>query len=197
MNDSRYDAAYYQTANYDGYLDRRDRYLRTAAEIVDTLTKFKLLDRATDTILDYGCGPGFLLDGFELLGYAALGVEVSEWARKRANDRGRRVVTEPQRASVLVALDVLEHMTDADCERAVASVDARVAVVRVPCSTDGGRTFHLEVSRRDPTHINCKTKQQWVDRLRELGYATVLPLNLYTIYDTDGVACMLAVRETP
>lgn len=94
----------------------------------------------------------------------------------------------------MLALDVFEHETDEEISRDVKKIDPNVMVVRIPNSTDGGKTFHLEVSQRDPTHINCKTKQQWVDFLENLGYFS-MRLNLYSIYDSDGVTCLLLIKK--
>jgi 2-polyprenyl-3-methyl-5-hydroxy-6-metoxy-1,4-benzoquinol methylase len=189
-----FDATYYQSANYTDYLERRDRYLRTAAEIVELLIKLCLLTPG-DTICDYGCGPGFLVEGFKAQGHVAYGAEVSEWAMAQAAARDIPVHHGPIAADIMTALDVFEHMTDAQITEAIRTVNPRVLVARIPCSTDGGKTFHLAVSRRDPTHVNCRTKNQWIAFLGTLGYAAVLRINGYSFYDSDGVACLLAVKS--
>jgi SAM-dependent methyltransferase len=188
-----FDASYYATGNYAGYLERRDRYLRTAAEIVDLLTKLSLI-REGDWILDYGSGPGLLIEGFKEAGHWSFGVDISAWAREQAKERRHEVIEHPVSAPIMTALDVFEHMTDAQVTEAIRAVNPRVLVARIPCSTDG-KQFHLAVSRRDPTHINVKTKEQWIAFLGALGYAAVLRINGYSFYDSDGVACLLAVRQ--
>lgn len=188
-----YSASYYATGNYANYAERRDRYLRTAAELSELLERLSLL-RTNDTVLDYGCGPGYLIEGLRARGYSAGGVEVSEWARDQAAQRGLPVVADPFPASVMLAMDVFEHMTDEQVREAIRAVTPRVLVARIPVSTDGGATFHLAVSRNDVTHINCKTKERWEAFLADLGYLT-MRLSLYTVYDSPGVAALLAVRR--
>jgi len=86
---------------------------------------------------------------------------------------------------------VFEHMSDETIKDVITTLEPKAMVVRIPSSTDGGKTFHLEVSRADPTHINCKTKEQWIVFFQGLGYRTFLKLNLFTVYDTPGVSCLL------
>lgn len=190
-----YDADYYRSSNYADYLERGDRYRKTAYELVDLLRKLNLVERDS-SIVDYGCAVGFLLDGFKELGYSnVLGVEVSEWARQEAKTRGHRILESVTgmclSPDLLISMDVFEHMTDKEVSRVILETSPKALLVRIPTSTDGGKTYHLEVSRADPTHINCKTKEQWIRFFRDFGYQTFLRLNLYTVYDTPGVSCLL------
>lgn len=190
-----YDANYYRSSNYADYLERADRYKKTANELMGLMRSLGIVQRDS-FIMDYGCAVGFLLEGFKELGYTnVLGVEVSEWAREEARKRGNKVIETVNGMSLspdlLVSLDVFEHMTDKEVSRALIETSPKALLVRIPTSTDGGKTFHLEVSRADPTHINCKTKEQWIEFFRGFGYQTFLRLNLYTVYDTPGVTCLL------
>jgi cyclopropane fatty-acyl-phospholipid synthase-like methyltransferase len=192
-----YDSDYYRSSNYADYLERADRYKKTAYELTDLLRKLNLVQKDS-TLVDYGCAVGFLLEGFQEAGYSnVLGYEISDWAVSEGRRRGNRIHywgyfdADPFATNVLTALDVFEHMTDEQVMDVVQTLNPSAMVVRIPSSTDGGKTFALEVSRADPTHINCKTKEQWIEFFRGLGYRTFLRLNLYTVYDTPGVTCLL------
>jgi SAM-dependent methyltransferase len=190
----QYGESYYRTGNYHDYLGRAARYRRTAAHLTDSLYARDLID-ARSSILDFGCGVGFLLRGFRALGFQNLaGCEVSEWAAAQARRKGLDVAVpdRPGRYDLVTYLDVLEHMSDDEVVEAILRHPARVIVVRIPVSTDGGRTFHLPVSRADPTHVNCKDKAAWRGTLRAGGYDRVVPLDRPTIYDSDGVMACLA-----
>jgi SAM-dependent methyltransferase len=196
---THYNADYYKSSNYADYLERADRYKKTAYELVDLLRKLNLINRES-RIVDYGCAVGFLLEGFYELGYRDVaGYEVSDWAIAEGTRRGNDItkwddsVNWAQSADVLTALDVFEHMEDAEIKRVLKVLTPSCLILRIPTSVDGGKTFALEVSRQDPTHINCKTKDQWIQFLQKLGYETCLKLNLYTIYDTPGVTCLLCL----
>lgn len=196
-----YPEEYYKTSNYADYLEREGRYKKTAYEIADLLTrKLSLVDQGS-LILDYGCAVGFLLEGFKELGFRNVsGVELSDWARKTALNRGNRVISvdefhaqPPTQVDLMIALDVFEHMTDAEIGKALIQANPKALLVRIPCSTDGGKTFHLDISKQDPTHINCKTKEEWQNLFRDFEFRAWIPLNLYTIYDSPGVYSCLVI----
>lgn len=195
-----YNADYYKSSNYADYLERADRYKKTAKELAGLLHSLNLIQKDS-LIVDHGCAIGFLLEGFKELGYAnVLGLEISEWARAEAKKRGNVVWDSSnydwvswvgQRIDLMVSLDVFEHMTDQEVYNLLFFAKPKALLVRIPTSTDGGKSFHLEVSRADPTHINCKTKEQWIELFKSFGYQTFLRLNLFTVYDTPGVSCLL------
>lgn len=190
-----YGPTYFQSANYTGYLERGDRYQRTACEIIDILRKLGRLQKGS-RIVDYGCATGMLIEGLKSEGYGAIvGVDISKWAREQAALRGlvvRASAREIGRADVLIALDVLEHMEDSAIAEVFHVLTPDTFLARIPVSTDG-HDFHLAVSRQDPTHINCKTKARWEAMFRELSYSTTR-LHLFSIYDSPGVACLLGFR---
>lgn len=197
-----YTAEYYRSSNYADYLERADRYKKTATEIVDLLRKLSLIE-PDRLVIDYGCAVGFLLEGIQQAGHQnCVGVDISDWAISMARSRGSRVGKSLEeldlgdiktKPPVMVALDVFEHMTDGDIIQVVSEAQPEAMVLRIPSSVDGGKTFALEVSRADQTHINCKTKDQWEAFFNTLGYSTCLRLNLFTIYDTPGVSCWLVL----
>jgi 2-polyprenyl-3-methyl-5-hydroxy-6-metoxy-1,4-benzoquinol methylase len=195
-----YDANYYRSSNYADYLERADRYKKTAFELSDLLRKLKLITN-NSCILDYGCAVGFLMDGLKEVGHwNTFGFDVSEWAANEARQRDNVVYTDLHDLAelsseiginVMIALDVFEHMTDYQVVDALDKVKPKTIIARIPVSTDGGNSFHLSVSRADKTHINCKTTEQWIQLFKLCGYKTFLRINLYTVYDTPGVCCLL------
>lgn len=196
VNPTVYTAEYYQSSNYADYLERSERYKKTAFEISALLKSLNLVNRES-FIIDFGCAVGFLMKGFQEVGLKNIvGVEISDWARSRAQKTGLTVYKSvdnfvPSPVDLLIALDVFEHMTDQEIAKVLTKTFPRALLVRIPSSTDGGKTFTLEISRQDPTHINCKTKEQWIEFFKEFEYKTFFRLNLYTVYDTPGVTCLL------
>ena len=180
-----FDEAYYTTNNYENYLERRPRYLHTAKNLIDLLNSISLLND-NPSILDFGCAVGFLLEGFK--NYNIQGYDISEWAIKQAKEKKLPIVDNlTSKFDIMISLDVFEHMNDEDIKSALAIVDPKILIVRIPVSLDGN-TFALDISRRDSTHINCKTKQDWINFL---NYPFNLRINIETIYDTDGVMCCI------
>ncbi len=194
-----FDKEYFTSINYTDYLDRYDEYEKLAIDVTDLLSKINLLDKNTK-ILDYGCAVGLLVQALDNIGYKnAYGYDISEWALGEAKKKNLKIldkVPEKNGYGVTFCLDVLEHMYDTDIEYFLQTLSSDVLVLRIPVSTDGGETFHLSISKRDPTHINCKTKDSWKDLLKGYGYKIFLNLNLYTIYDTKGVWSCICLKDS-
>lgn len=190
-----FDKDYFQSANYTNYLDRQEKYTRTAEEIFDRLKTFGLLNKKY-SVLDYGCAVGFLSHGFRELGISDIdSYDISQWAKQQARARGCRVV-ESLRDSydIGIFLDVLEHMEDSNIEQVFRETKFNSILVRIPCSVPAEpNKFYLEVSRRDSTHINCKTPEQWINKFRDLGYGTCLPITMNTIYNSPGCFCAVFI----
>jgi 2-polyprenyl-3-methyl-5-hydroxy-6-metoxy-1,4-benzoquinol methylase len=193
---NQYNEEYYKSVNYVTYLNRKPKYVKHAREIDMLLKSFNLIS-ADSKILDYGCAVGFLIEGFLENGYNNVhGYDISEWAVQQCKSKNINVVDiiDNHDYDLICCLDVLEHMTDDEIINSFSKLNGNMMLVRIPCSTNGV-DFHLEVSKVDPTHCNCKTKTQWVELLRKLGYNFFLPINTNTIYDSDGVMCYLCFKE--
>jgi SAM-dependent methyltransferase len=193
---NKFDEQYYKTNNYANYLSKKERYLRTAEEIYQTFNKFSMLDTES-TILDYGCGVGFLIAGFEKIGFNNVyGYDISEWASAKALEFGHKLISKPEGFYDLgIFLDVLEHMTDEQIDTTFLKLEFNKVLVRIPCSvpTDP-KQFFLDVSRQDDTHINCKTPSDWIECFRKMGYKVHMELNMATIYNSDGCFCSLFIK---
>jgi len=188
---------YFTMFNYADYLDRYDRYEKLTVDIVDLLKKIGL-QKKDSRILDYGCAVGFLVEALTKLGYKnTYGYDISEWAIQKAKEKNLNIIDEVEKDfyDVIYCLDVVEHMYDDEIDNFLSKLDTKVMVVRIPVSTDGGESFHLSVSRRDPTHINCKTKEQWKNLFKQYGFDNFLDISLSQIYNTTGVWCTLCLKN--
>ena len=188
-----FDEQYYRTNNYTDYLSKRERYVKTAEEIQQVFHKFSVIDQQS-TILDYGCSLGFLIKGFEKVGFKNVsGYDISDWAVEQARKNGCNILDHAQGAFNLgIFLDVLEHMTDQQIAELFSKIRLDKVLVRIPCAVvEQPNQFYLEVSRRDPTHINCKTDRDWIKLFESMGYVNCFRLNMSTIYDSPGCFCCL------
>jgi SAM-dependent methyltransferase len=190
-----FNEAYYRSNNYVDYLSKRERYVRTAEEIKQVFYKFSVIDQDS-TILDYGCSLGFLIKGFEKAGFKNVsGYDISEWAVTQARSNGCHILDHAQGTFDLgIFLDVLEHMSDQQILDLFDQLRLNKVLVRIPCAVaQQPEQFYLDVSRRDPTHVNCKTDQDWIALFKNLGYHNHFRLNMCTIYDSPGCFCCLFV----
>ena len=192
MNNT-YTQQYYKTNNYKDYLLKKDRYLKLAIELNDFFDKINILRDKDSKILDYGCAVGFLLDGIKSIGYIDTnGYDISEWAISQVNKSHNIIdINKRQKFDIIFFLDVLEHMTDEQIKEVFDKIKSNILVVRIPCCDENEDDFFLEISRMDETHINRKTKKEWVDFFNKNGYKNFIKLNLNNIYDSTGVFCAI------
>jgi len=188
---NKFTEEYYKSNNYVDYLSKKERYVKTAEEIYQTFGKFKIIDQSS-SILDYGCSLGFLIKGFEKIGFKNIyGYDISEWAISKAKELDCKIIERVEGTFDLgIFLDVLEHMEDSEITKVFSKIHFDYVLVRIPCSVEANPTeFHLEISRADKTHINCKTEKDWIEFFKKLGYSKHLYLNMSTIYNSDGCFC--------
>lgn len=189
---TEYDESYYKTGNYENYLDRKPEFDELASELHGLLSS---LDHMNGPILDFGCAVGMLLDAFHDLGVEGEGVEISEWARQRAIDKGHTVHEELpnwHHYPVTFALDVLEHMDEEQLDEFLYNLNTEVLVFRVPTVVDGN-DYYIEEARNDPTHKIRWTEEEWKYEIEQQCYF-VVPLMLPNIYCADGAYCGLAFK---
>jgi|TARA_R110000744_G_scaffold238416_1_gene355896 hypothetical protein len=184
-----FDEKYFTSGNYVDYLSRQGRYEKLAQDMLTLYNSINLIS-PHDDILDYGCATGLLLNGLHKHGFCNThGYDISEWALSKVRSEHRILeLNKKQSFDHCFCLDVLEHMTDQEIKFTFSKLTAFILTVRIPCSLDG-KGFHLAPSRADKTHINCKTREEWINFLGLLDYELLFTLNLSQIYDSDGVFC--------
>lgn len=186
-----YDKSYYTELNYTDYLSRENRYIALAKETTSLLSQINLL---SEPILDYGCAVGHLLSGLNKLKLDCVGYDVSQWALEEARKKGNVTDEIPtDRFGVGYFLDVLEHIEENELNTLFNKVNCNVIIFRMPVVANEGEDYVLEVSRKDKTHVIKWTRQQWRKYFAKFRYE-VLPLSLYTIYDSPGVFSGLGIR---
>lgn len=192
----KYDETYYTSNNYSNYLERAQRYEKLTDELLDLLNKLCLIKKDT-SIIDFGCAVGFLLSRLRDCGYNDIqGVEISDWARRKCTEKNLKVskyITK-KNFDIMFCLDVFEHLSDKEILINLQQCNPNLIIARIPVADKEGENFFLEISRKDDTHINCKTKSQWKNFFKLLGFNTFLHLNLNTIYDSSGVFSFICLK---
>lgn len=188
-----YDKSYYETNNYSNYSEREYRYHKLAKELESSLSSFNLISK-NNSILDYGAAYGFLVSGFQQIGYFVNAYDISDHAKNVMKSKKINVLEELPKHDILICLDVLEHMEDVKIHDLFEKVKPKILIGRIPVKLNKeDDKFYLEVSNKDSTHINCKTKEEWNDILN-CYFKNILRLNLYSIYDSDGVYSFVAIK---
>jgi trans-aconitate methyltransferase len=162
-----YSSTYYDDAHLGGYdhyswdnEQWRSFFLSLADRVVGIVNP--------RTVLDVGCARGLLVQAFTTKGVDATGIDVSEHAVESAHqdvrDRLRVASAEDpldQRYDLVTCIEVLEHMSPVDAQRALDSITA--ATDRVLFSSSP--TDHDE-----PTHVNTRPTAQWAAWFAERGF---------------------------
>lgn len=195
MSKQNFNEEYYKSINYTDYLQRSVKYEKMSEEI-DWFFRQKINVINQDSyILDYGCAVGFLIEALNKLSYKHIyGFEISDYAKEICKQKNLSIIenVNETKYDLVFFLDVLEHMNQSDIDNLFAKNKFGSLIVRIPCAAEENKNiFYLDVSRKDKTHINCKTKNEWIETFKNYGYKKIITLNLNTIYDSKGVFCAL------
>jgi SAM-dependent methyltransferase len=161
-----YDAHYYRTFGAPlGGEGPGDEFWRTFAGIVaDGIVK----ELQPSTVLDAGCGRGFLVAALRDRGVEAYGMDFSSYAIEHGREDIRPFcwqgsITEPlpRRYDVITCLEVVEHVPAADAGRAIEVLCAAADdIVFSSTSTDF----------REQTHINVRPVEYWAGLFAQHGF---------------------------
>lgn len=196
----KYNKEYFETGNYKNYSERELKYTKLSEELVKLLSELNLINK-NYSIIDYGCGTGHLVKAFKNLNYNIVGLDISEYAINEAKDKSLPVEyidinsehLSKLRTDVFICLDVLEHMVQKDVKTLFDKLDCICAIIRIPVASKYLGDFHLKISRKDATHINCKTANEWKVFFQPY-FSTILDLNLTSIYSSKGVISLLLIK---
>jgi SAM-dependent methyltransferase len=120
------------------------------------------------TMLDAGCAIGLLVEAMRDRGVDAEGIDFSEFAIGTAREDIRPhltvgSITDPlrRRYDLITCFEVLEHLTPADAELAIANLCA---------FTDELIVSSTPMHFRDPTHTNIHPQEYWTERFARHGF---------------------------
>lgn len=120
------------------------------------------------TVLDVGCAMGFLVEQLRVRGIEAFGVDTSEYALDHVDSSvaaycscASATETFSRQYDLIVCIEVLEHLTPHDAERAIENF----------CQHSDDIIFSSTPSDfREPTHINVQPPEYWVEVFAQNGF---------------------------
>lgn len=158
-----YDAYYYAHGCGRPY-QRDEEWLRFFGNIAGRIVS----DIAPRTVLDAGCAMGFLVEELRCRGVEAFGIDISEHAIANVHPEIRpfcRVgsISEPlpQRYDLIVSIEVLEHMPQADAEQAIANLCAH---------TDDIIFSSTPFDYKEVSHFNVHAPEYWAMLFARNGF---------------------------
>jgi hypothetical protein len=177
-----YGASYF--LNYwgdGGPYERTDRWLEFFGKVADGIVR----DLHPMSALDAGCAMGFLVEALRERGVDAVGVDISEYAISQVHESvaahcSVASLTEPLpgRYDLIACIEVLEHLSTAETDRAIANLCA--ATDRLLLSSTPG-------DFGEPTHLNVQPPEAWSAKLAEYGFMRDLDRDLSYISPWAGL----------
>ena len=119
-------------------------------------------------ILDFGCGPGVMIDLMNDRGLDYVGCDYSAEARQlymehygRYPDRYLSNLDDAvaKQNDLLIAFDVLEHMRDDEISTMLDAVRSVPELL-----------FNISGARGIPGHVNIKSDRAWITEMKQKGY---------------------------
>lgn len=158
-----YDARYFATGCGRSY--RRDEeWLSFFGSIADHIMR----DIRPSTVLDVGCAMGFLVEALRQRGAEAFGVDISEYAIRKAHPDiqpycwvGSMTDPFPQKYDLIVCIEVLEHLPHRKAEQAVENL----------CRHSDDVLFSSNpLDYKEATHFNVQPPEYWAKLFARQGF---------------------------
>ena len=164
-HDEIYDEHYYMETFMKCEPDKGRSCSKIAESIVQTFNP--------KTVVDVGCGTGFLLAALEKSGVHCLGLEYSEAAINICRHRGLNVIKfdlehdvlpEDLEADVVTSAEVAEHLPATCADR---FVDILCAISKNVVLTAAQPS---PLSNATPDHVNEQPKEYWINKFKAHGF---------------------------
>lgn len=143
--------------------ERNEHWLGFFGAMADAIVR----DLRPTTVLDAGCAKGFLVEALRERGVEAWGIDVSEHAISEVHESVREYcqvgsLTEPlpRRYDLIVCVEVLEHITAAEANAAVANLSAATDRLLLSSTPD---------DFGEATHVNVQPPEAWSAALAQHG----------------------------
>lgn len=174
-----YDAHYFSEAHVaytEGYTleGRLEKYRDAIENIARSLG---------EPIVDFGCGPGFIVEGLRRMGIDVQGVDISQEAIEVLSPEPARRLLHRSTLTDLpfddgqfesgYSFHVLEHLTEEELDRAVAEISRvvqRKLYLIIPTwdSLQSPELFNQIIS--DPTHRIIVNRDWWIEKFAQFGW---------------------------
>ncbi len=120
------------------------------------------------TVLDAGCAMGFLVEGLRSRGVEAFGIDISDYAIQNVHPGiqpycrvGSVAEAFPRQYDLIVCIEVLEHLTSREAERAVANL----------CQHADDVLFSsTPFDYKEATHFNVQPPEYWAELFARHGF---------------------------
>jgi 2-polyprenyl-3-methyl-5-hydroxy-6-metoxy-1,4-benzoquinol methylase len=133
-----------------------------------------------ETVMDFGCAKGYLVQALRLLGIEAYGVDISEYAISQATKETSKFVKQIQPLSDdfvncthVVCKDILEHIDYSDIDKQLEILRAKCdnILVIVPLAKDN--KYIITAYELDKSHVIREDKDWWKAKFNKHGFYNI------------------------
>jgi predicted TPR repeat methyltransferase len=132
------------------------------------------------SVMDFGCAKGYLVNAMRLLGIEAYGVDVSEYAISQAMKETNNYieVIEPFSDSFkycdhLIAKDILEHIEYGHIETQMEIIRSKCETIFAVIPLGNGSKYIIPAYELDKSHHIRESKEWWHDKFRKAGFHNI------------------------
>ena len=173
---NNFDRAYYEDgvksriSAYENYRWMPERSIREATSIIQKI-KF-------ESVVDFGCAKGFLVNALRLLGKNAKGVDISSYAIENCHPDVKGHVfnisdmplANFKGSDLLIAKDVLEHLDETSLEETLTEMRKNFEQIFIAVPLGDGKRYRIREYEMDVTHILRETEEWWIKKVNSVGF---------------------------
>lgn len=150
--------------------------------------------KPNQSVLDWGCGPGAYVKALRLIGYNAIGYDISQWAVTHPIEGVDGFISNKQpcsRFDWILSKDVFEHIPEADLTgviRTMLSLAQLGILLVVPLALSAvNRTYVNPADNNDSTHLICWTLPEWLSFVQHVVDKFSAPFTVSGGFKLPGV----------
>ena len=132
------------------------------------------------TVMDFGCAKGYLVNALRLLKLEAYGIDVSDYAINQAMKETTEYIKAIEPFSDdfaycdhLIAKDILEHIE-------YENIDKQMEILRAKCETifaviplGDGEKYLIPAYELDKSHHIRESREWWTDKFKKAGFFNI------------------------
>lgn len=175
-NGDLYNEEYFEDgirSGVSGYENYRWMPTRSFSEAIEICKEFEF-----NSVVDYGCAKGYLVNALRYLGKDAIGLDISKYAIEKCHESVKGYLHHIDRleqigeysCDLLIAKDIMEHISETEIPLLLKEFRGicKVCFFVIPLGDDN--EFRIREYELDKTHVTKKDEMWWIDIITKAGF---------------------------